>query len=254
MKESDYLKTLERGINVIKSFQHAPHLTISESAKICGLSRPVTRRVLLTLQKLGYATSRDGKFSLTPRMLSLGYSYLFSLNIWETATPSLEALSEKIQESSSLCKLDDTEVVYVARVPVNKIMSHSLAIGTRLPAYATSMGKVLLAYSTNEQIDRYFQKAELKPFTDKTIIEEEKIREELKNIRQNGWAFSRDQLEIGLMSIAAPVRDVRGEVVAAVNCSTHSGRSSREKVEKEFLPLLLEAAESISKSIDFEIF
>ncbi|WP_059106022.1 IclR family transcriptional regulator domain-containing protein [Shouchella shacheensis] len=252
-KSSDYLKTLERGLEVIKSFKDSPHLTISESSKITGLSRPVTRRVLITLETLGYANSKNGRYSLTPKILSLGYSYISSQNIWEIATPYLEKLSETIQESSSLATLDATEIVYVARVSVNKIMKHSLGVGTRLPAHASSVGKVLLAFLSDHKLDLYFQQAELRPYTEKTVTSEDKIREDLLNIREQGWALSHDQLEMGLLSIAAPIRDIRGEVVAAVNCATHSGRCNINQVVNEFLPLLLDTAEQISSNIDFEM-
>lgn len=251
-KSGDYLKTLERGLEVIKSFKNNPHLTISDSSKITGLSRPVTRRVLLTLEKLGYAKERDGRFSLTAKILSLGYSYISSQNLWEIANPFLENLSEKIGESSSLSTLDDTDIVYVARVPVNKIMKISLGVGTRLPAHTTSMGKVLLASLSPHKLDIYFQKTKLETYTANTITDEKQIREELTEVYKNGWSLSQNQLEDGLISIAAPIRDIKGNVVAAVNCSTHSGRSDLSKVLNEYLPLLLETADQISKNIDFE--
>lgn len=253
-KESgEFLKTLERGLMVITAFQGSPSLTISEAAVRSGLSRPVTRRVLLTLENLGYASLKDGKFSLTTKILSLGYSYLSSHNIWEIAQPYLEQLSKKVDESSSLSILDTTHVVYVARVSVNKIMKYSLEVGTRLPAYATSPGKLLLAYLPETKLDQYFKQAELKAYTEKTNTSEAEIREELKKIRENGWALSHDQLELGLISIAAPVRDIRGEVVAAVNCPTHAGRVDINTVINEYLPVVLETAEKISNNIEFEI-
>lgn len=249
----EFLKTLERGLMVIKAFQDSPSLTISEAAVRSGLPRPVTRRVLLTLENLGYANLKDGRFSLTTKILSLGYSYLSSHNIWEIAQPYLEQLSKKVDESSSLSILDNTHVVYVARVSVNKIMKYSLEVGTRLPAHATSPGKLLLAYLSEDRLDRYFKQAELQAFTEKTNTSEAQIREELKMIRENGWALSHDQLELGLISVAAPVRDIRGEIVAAVNCPTHSGRVDINKVINEYLPVVLETAEKISSNIEFEI-
>lgn len=249
----DYLKTLEKGIEVIKAFTGHPNLTISGASKITGFSRPFTRRVLLTLEKLGYANSNEGRYSLSPKMLSLGYSYIASQNIWEIASPYLEEFSEKIQESSSLATLDNTEIVYVARVSVNKIMKDSLGVGTRLPAHASSVGRVLLAHLSEKKLDRYFQKAELHPYTEKTVTSEVKLREELKEIYEKGWALNSDQLEMGMISMAAPVTDKRGEVVAAVNCATHSGRCNVDKAIEEYLPLLIKTSKSISKKIDFEI-
>jgi len=249
----DFLKTLARGLMVIKSFQNSPSLTISEAAVRSGLARPVTRRVLLTLEHLGYATSKDGRFSLTTKILSLGYSYLSSHNIWEIAQPYLKKLSNQIDESSSLSILDHTDVVYVARVSVNKIMKSSLEVGSRLPAHTTSPGRLLLAYLPEHKLEDYFEQAELKAFTKKTNTSEAHIREELKIIRENGWALCQDQLELGLISVAAPVRDIRGEIVAAVNCPTHAGRVDMNKVINEYLPLVLETAEKISSNIEFEI-
>ena len=249
----DFLKTLDRGLMVIKCFQNNPSLTISEAAVLSGLSRPVTRRVLLTLEYLGYANSKDGRFSLTTKILSLGYSYLSSHNIWEIAQPYLKKLSNKIDESSSLSILDHTHVVYVARVSVNKIMKYSLEVGTRLPAHTTSPGRLLLAYLPEHKLDYYFEQAELKAITEKTITSEAEIRKELKIIRENGWALCQDQLELGLISVAAPVRDIRGEIVAAVNCPTNSGRVNMNKVMNEYLPIVLETAEKISNNIEFEI-
>lgn len=253
IKPGDYLKTLERGLEVIKAFKKKPHLTITESSKITGLPRPVTRRALLTLEHLGYANFKDGRYSLTSKVLSLGYSYISSQNIWEIATPYLEELSEKVQESSSLAILDDTDIVYIARVPVNKIMKHSLGVGARLPAHASSVGKMLLAYLSPNKLDHYFQHADLRAYTEKTITSEEKIRDDLKKVREQGWSLSQDQLEIGLLSVAAPIRDVRGKVVAAINTATHTGRTDKETLLNKHLPILLETAEQISNRIDFEI-
>lgn len=253
IRTGDYLQTLERGLMVIKAFKDNSSLTISESSRLTGLSRPVTRRVLLTLEELGYANSNSGRFSLTAKILSLGYSYISSLKIWEITTPYLVSLSEKIGESCSLCTLDDTEIIYVARVPVKKFLKISIGIGTRLPAYATSMGKVILAHLPPHKLDEYFKKVVLVPYTEKTCTDEKELRVELEKIRKHGWAISYEQLEEGLISIATPIKDIRGKVVAAINCSTHSGRADKEKVEKQFLPFLLETSEKINKSIDFEI-
>lgn len=252
-ESGDFLKTLERGLVVIKSFQDCASLTISEAAVRSGLSRPVTRRVLLTLENLGYAHLNDGRFSLTSKILSLGYAYLSSHNIWEIAQPFLEQLSKNVKESSSLVILDHTDVVYAARVSVNKIMNYSLDVGSRLPAHATSPGLVLLAHLPEDKLDAYFEQAELEALTEKTITSETQIREELKKIRESGWALSSDQLELGLISISAPVRDIRGEVVAAVNCPTHSGRIALDQVIQEYLPFVLDTAEQISNNIEFEI-
>jgi IclR family pca regulon transcriptional regulator len=253
LKPGDFLQTLERGFEVIKSFKASPILTISESSKITGLPRPVTRRVLLTLESLGYAKEKDGKYSLTAKILSLGYSFVSSQKMLETANPYLERFSDKVGESCSIAILDDSEIVYVARVPVKKIIKFSLGIGTRLPAYATSMGKVLLAYLPENKIEQYVADVELTKLASNTITDPENFKKELEHIRKNGWALSENELEEGLISISAPLKDIRGEVIAAINCATHTGRASRSQIVHEYLPLLLETAEQISKSIDYEV-
>lgn len=186
-------------------------------------------------------------------MISLCHSYISSNRHWEVAVPYLEDLSDKIGESSSLSILDETDIVYVIRIPVNNIMRHSLNVGARLPAYATSMGKVLLAHLPPEKLDAYFERAELKAFTEKTIISEQEIREQLKEIKETGWALSKDELELGLVSIAAPITDASNKVVAAINCSTHTGRTDIEKVKNEYLPELLATSKQISNNFDYEL-
>lgn len=208
MKNSaDHLQTLEKGLKVIEAFDGSDHLTISSAAREVGISRPTARRVLITLVNLGYAQMLDNRFYLTPKILSLGYSYMTARDSWEITTTLLRELSKVTNESSSLAKLVGEEIVYIGRVPANKIMKISLNIGTHLPAYATSMGKVLLAQKSEAELEEYFAHAELKPLTEHTVYREEDLRRE---IREKGWAVSENQLEMGLMSIAAPIRNMRG--------------------------------------------
>ena len=254
IKSTDYLQTLERSIDVIKSFNGHPNLTITESSKITGFSKPFTRRVFITLKTLGYINLNNDKYSLTPKILSIGNAYSDSQQIWSISVPYLEKLSSKINESSSLAVLDDTEIVYVERVTINRIMKESIGVGTRLPAHASSVGKLLLSSLSPEKLNSYFSRAELYPFTKKTITSEEFLRKELDEIKRKGWAVNIDELEIGLISIAAPVKDGKGNVVAAVNCTTHSGRCSLDIAIDEYLPELLETASRISSEINFEIF
>ena len=250
---ADHLQTLEKGLKVIEAFNGKDHLTISETSKLVGISRPTARRVLITLVNLGYAQMLDNRFYLTPKVLSLGYSYMTARDSWEITTTLLRELSKVTNESSSLAKLVGEEIVYIGRVPANKIMKISLNIGTHLPAYATSMGKVLLAYKSEEELNTYFETAELKPLTEHTIYKEEELRRELKEIRQDGYSISEDQLELGLMSAAAPIRNMRGDVIAAINCSTNSSQTTRAEVEKNYLGPLLEAAEQISRNTEIEL-
>ena len=171
-RSADFVQSLERGLLVIRAFD-AEHreLGLSEVARISGHTRAAARRFLLTLAKLGYVTFNDGRFALTPRVLDLGYAYLSSLSLPEVAQPHMEALVAQVNESSSISVLDDTEVVYVARVPTRRIMSITLSVGTRLPAYATSMGRVLLAAQSEDWLDRYFKEVVLQPLTRYTVVE-----------------------------------------------------------------------------------
>ncbi|CEA03852.1 Pca regulon regulatory protein [Jeotgalicoccus saudimassiliensis] len=250
---ADHLQTLEKGLKVIEAFNDRDHLTISETSKAVGISRPTARRVLITLVNLGYAQMLDNRFYLTPKVLSLGYSYMTARDSWEITTTLLRELSKVTNESSSLAKLVGEEIVYIGRVPANKIMKISLNIGTHLPAYATSMGKVLLAYKSEEELDTYFKTAELKPLTEHTVYKEDELRKELKEIRKQGYAISEDQLEHGLISAAAPIRNMRGDVIAAINCSANSLQTTREEVENNYLNVLMETAEQISRNTEIEL-
>lgn len=250
---ADHLQTLEKGLKVIEAFNGEQYLTISSAAKSVGISRPTARRVLITLVNLGYAQMLDNRFYLTPKVLSLGYSYMTARDSWEITTTLLRDLSKQTNESSSIAKLVGEEIVYIGRVPANKIMKISLNIGTHLPAFATSMGKVLLANLDEDKLDEYFSKADLKPLTPYTVYKEEELRKELEIIRERGWALSENQLEIGLMSIAAPIRNMRGEVIAAINCSTNSSITSREEAMENYLEPLLKTADLISKNTEIEL-
>lgn len=250
---ADHLQTLEKGLNVIEAFDGHDHLTISSAAKLTNISRPTARRVLITLVNLGYAQMLDNRFYLTPKVLSLGYSYMTARDSWEITTTLLRELSKKTNESSSIAKLVGEEIVYIGRVPANKIMKISLNIGTHLPAYATSMGKLLLAQKSEAELREYFATAKLVALTPYTVYKEDELREEFKVIRGRGWAISEDQLEIGLVSIAAPIRNMRGEIIAAINCSANSMQTTRQEVEGNYLEPLLETADMISRNTEIEL-
>lgn len=250
IKSSDFIQSLERGLSIIQAFsQEHPDLTVSEAAKITNLSRPTVRRIFLTLEELGYVHAINGRYTLTARVLSLGYAYISSKNIWEFTHPHMRNLVKKTDESTSIAVLDQTEIVYVARIPTKRIMTISLDIGSRLPAYATSMGQVLLAHLTPSELDDYFNSVELKPFTNKTIIDRELLMGELEEIREKGWASAEQQLEDGLHSIAAPIRNKEGKVIAAINISAHAGRISQQLKDDFYIPVLLQTADKISKDI-----
>jgi IclR family transcriptional regulator, pca regulon regulatory protein len=224
-------------------------LTLTEVARASRLTRASARRFLLTLESLGYVRGDGRRFALTPRVLELGYSYLSSLSLPEVAEPHLERLVQQVHESSSVSVLDDDEIVYVARVPTKRIMTVSISVGTRFPAYATSMGRVLLAELEGTDLDSFLERAELQPLTDGTLTTSAALREELASVRRQGWALVDQELEVGLRSVAAPIRDANRRAVAAVNVAAHASRTTLEQVRRGLLPPLLEAAALIERDL-----
>lgn len=249
-KSQDFIQSFEKGLNIIKAFSaETPTLTISEAAKMTGYSRPTARRFLLTLESLGYATSNNGVFSLTAHTLTLGYAYLSTQNMWNIAHPFMKDFVNMTGESSSIGVLDGSDVIYVARVPTKRIMTINLSVGSRLPANVTSIGHILLANLPKNELEMYLENVVLEGHTDNSITTKEKLIEELTNVRDRGWANVDQQLEDGLRSIAAPITNREGKVIAALNCSTHAGRINKEKLLNEYLPQLIETAKKISDGI-----
>ncbi len=203
----------------------------------------------MTLEQLGYARYEARRFSLTPRVLELGYSFLSSLTLPELAQPHLRALVEQVRESSSVSVLDGGEIVYVAREPTRRIMTVAIAVGTRFPAHATSMGRVLLAGLDAERLERFFARTTLAQLTPGTVTDETHLRHELEVVRDRGYAIVDQELEEGLRSVAVPIRDPSREVVAAMNLSTHASRSSVETIEQTLLPPLRAAASSVERDL-----
>ncbi len=246
----DFVQSLERGLAVIRAFDAAhPELTLSEVAAATDMTRAAARRFLLTLADLGYVRSDGRLFSLTPRVLDLGYAYLSSLSLPEVAEPHLEALAAEVNESSSVSVLDRGDVVYVARVPTSRIMTVAISVGTRFPAYATSMGRVLLAGLSDEDLSDYLSSVRIERLTSRTLSTVEALRSELARVRSQGWALVNQELEEGLRALAAPIRDRSGTVVAAVNVSAHASRRSLEAMKRELLPPLLTAAKRIEADL-----
>ncbi|HXC83194.1 MAG TPA: IclR family transcriptional regulator C-terminal domain-containing protein [Trebonia sp.] len=248
--DGDFVQSLERGLAVIRAFD-AEHrmLSLSEVAAATGLSRAAARRFLHTLVHLGYMHNSGGRFALRPKILELGYAYLSSLTLPEVAMPHLEELAEQVRESSSVSELDGEDVVYIARVPTKRIMRVTINVGTRFPAYATSMGRVLLAAKPDDWLDKYLSSVKLRGLTDHTITSPAGLRQELHKIRGRGWALVDQELEEGLRSLAAPIRDAEGTVIAAVNVATHAGRRSLESVVQDMLRPLLTTAERIERDL-----
>lgn len=239
----DFVQSLARGLAVVRAFdgEHRA-LRLSDIARTTGLTRATTRRLLLTLVRLGYArVDADGRFALTPRVLDLGFAYLSSQSLAEVVEPHLEALSARLGESTSASVLDGADIVYVARVAVRRIMTVGISIGTRFPAHVTSMGRVLLAGSPAPAFDAAV--AGLAP------AEADRTREAVDRAREAGYALVDQELEAGLRSIAVPVRDRDGAVAAAVNVSSSVAAASVEQLETEYLPALREAATAIESDL-----
>lgn len=246
----DFIRSLAKGLAVIEAFGAAsPAMTLSDVARKVGLPRGTARRLLLTLVQLGYA-GFDGKlFSLRPRALNLGFAYLYSQNLWQLAQPAMVELVEQVHESCSIAVLDGTEIVYVARVPTAaRIMSINLGLGTRLPAIATSMGRVLLSGLPEAEVEQHIRAVSPIPqYTPKTLRDRAQLLREIEQVRKQGWAMIDQELEIGLRSIAAAITDGSGRVIAAINIGTHASRWPIQKLMQEVLPRIKETAAIISK-------
>ncbi|HTU28024.1 MAG TPA: IclR family transcriptional regulator C-terminal domain-containing protein [Solirubrobacteraceae bacterium] len=249
-RSADHVQSLERGLAVIRAFD-AEHreLGLSDVARITGLSRAAARRFLLTLVSLGYVHQVDGRFSLRPRVLELGYAYLSGLSLPEVAQPHMEALVAAVNESSSVSVLDDLEIVYVARVPTRRIMSITLAVGTRLPAFATSMGRVLLAELAEAELEERLARIEFRPLTAYTVKDAGSLREILARVRADGYAAVDQELEEGLRSLAVPIRDPSGVAAAALNVSVHATRGTMAGLRRDVLPLARRAARAIEDDL-----
>jgi IclR family transcriptional regulator, pca regulon regulatory protein len=249
-RNSDFVQSLERGLAVIRAFdEEHRELALSDVARATGLTRAAARRFLLTLVKLGYVHAADGRFSLRPRVLELGYAYLSSLTLPEVAQPHMEALVGEVNESSSISVLDELDVVYVVRVPTRRIMSITLAVGARLPAYATSMGRVLLAALPTDELDERLRRLELKPLTKRTVTSKTALRRTLDTVRRENYAAVDQELEDGLRSLAVPIRDRDGNAIAALNVSVHASRATMAVLRREFLPAAQKTAEGIESDL-----
>jgi IclR family transcriptional regulator, pca regulon regulatory protein len=246
----DFVQSLERGLAVIRAFDaDRPELGLSDVARATGLTRATARRFLLTLVRLGYVRQDGNRFSLRPRVLELGFSYLSALSLPEVAQPHMETLVAHVNESSSIAVLDDTEIVYVVRVPTSRIMSITITVGTRLPAYPTSMGRVLLAALAGEALDDRLERTKLQPLTAATVTDVDALRGELDRVRRQGWAAVDQELEQGVRSVAVPIRGSDGAVAAALNVSVHASRMTMGALRREALPRLLETAAAIEAEL-----
>jgi IclR family pca regulon transcriptional regulator len=248
--EREFVASLARGLAVVRAFSRdAREMTLSEVAQKTGLTRAAARRFLLTLESLGYVASDGRRFRLTPKVLDLGFSYLSSMELWDVALPYMEEVSATIHESCSASVLQGCDIVYIARVPTKRIMSVALAIGARLPAITTSMGRVLLAHLEDEALQQHLGSCPVHRHTDHTVTELAALRAILRAVRQQGYCLVDQELEEGLISIAVPVRNQRGRVLAAMNASSHASRTSADEVTEHYLPVLQQAAQKIAAAL-----
>ncbi len=247
LTDPSFMTSLARGLAVVKAFSDQRRaMTIAQISHKTGIPRAAVRRCLYTLKQLGYADSEANNFFLKPKILTLGYSYLSSTPLTISAQPCLNMISRALNESCSLAVLDDSEVLYISRSATSRVMSVALNAGSRLPAYCTSLGRVMLAAMSESELQAYFEKVNLRAHTDRTIVSEQRLREILIEVRQNGYAIVEEELEIGLCSIAVPVRGASGATVAALNVGAQATRVTRAQFEQNFLPTLLNAASELS--------
>lgn len=248
-----YVQSFARGLSVIRAFNaDAPRQTLTEVAKRCGLTRAGARRILLTLETLGYVKSDGRLFSLTPKILDLGFAYLSAQPLWQFAEPVMQSLAAELRESCSAAVLEGQDIVYVLRVPARKIMSINLGIGSRLPAWNTSMGRMLLAGLPDDQLEAQLAAVELKPLTSRTVVRPDDLRARINQARAQGWCLVNQELEEGLVSLAAPLKDRSGQTVAALNVSGQVNRTPPEDMLAQCLPKLLEAAQTISRLLQLK--
>jgi len=246
--DPNFMTSLARGLAVINAFQERKrHLTIAQISHRTGIPRAAVRRCLHTLMKLGYATTDGRTYSLLPKVLTLGHAYLSSTPLAVSAQPFLDRISEQLHEACNLATLEGEEVLYIARSAIpQRLISVDLSVGSRLPAYCTSMGRIMLAALDDASLQDYLAHAELLPKTSRTLHTPDALWECLQQVRQQGWCIVDQELEQGLRSVAVPVRDAAGHVLAAMNVSTHAGRVSRQELESRYLPALLAASRELS--------
>jgi IclR family pca regulon transcriptional regulator len=247
LTDPSFMTSLARGLAVVKAFSDQRRaMTIAQISHKTGIPRAAVRRCLYTLKQLGYADSEANNFFLKPKILTLGYSYLSSTPLTISAQPCLNQVSRSLNESCSLAVMDEGEVLYISRSATSRVMSVALNAGSRLPAYCTALGRVMLAAMTESQLNDYFSECELRAYTERTLVSKEKLRVLLRDVGQTGYAIVEEELEIGLQSIAVPVRGASGAVVAALNIATQTTRVTRHQLEHAFLPTLLNAASELS--------
>ncbi len=249
-RPGEFVKSLERGLAVIRCFgRETPQLTLSDVARATNLSRATARRFLHTLESLGYCATDGRTWYLRPRVLDLGYAYLSSVDTWDMVQDHLEALVEQTRESSSASVLDGPDILYTVRVPTKRIMSMSIEVGTRLPAHATSMGRVLLAGLDEPALEVYLESALLEAITPRTVRDTATLREIIADVRRQGYCLLDQELEVGIRSVAAPLHDPKGTVFAAINVSSHATRVTLPVLRSTILPNVMSTARAVEADL-----
>lgn len=247
MTDPSFMTSLARGLAVVQAFSDSRKpQTIANISQKTGIPRAAVRRCLHTLRELGYVDAELNNFSLRPKVLTLGYSYLSPTPLTVSAQPYLNEISRTLNESSSMAVLEDGEVLYVARAATSRVMSVALNTGSRLPAYCTSLGRVMLAHLPPDELEQYLAKTKLRAMTENTVVNQKRLREILADVRRDGYAINDEELELGLRSIAVPVRGASGQVLAALNVGAQAARVSVKQLEKEFLPVLVRGAQELA--------
>jgi IclR family pca regulon transcriptional regulator len=245
-EDGEYITSLARGLAVLRAFsKEHPEMTLSQVASATRLSAATARRCLHTLVDLGYAAKRGKLFLLRPAVVSFASAYLESMNLEQIVRPYLQEVRDKTGDSSSLAVLSDTEILYLVHVSTNRMVRVPCTVGTRFPAFATSLGRVLLAYQSKEALDDYFRKARLTALTEKTITSKSALRTLLAKVREERCAATEDELDYGLVSVAVPIFNAENQIIAAVNCSTSTARADKSEMIASRVPVLREAARSI---------
>jgi len=246
-----FVRSLARGLGVIVAMGEKPQgMTLSEVAVAAGLDRATARRFLLTLQQLRYVIADGRRFMLAPRVLDLGYAYLSSMPLWEVASPYLRSLADQTNEACSIGVWDNGDVLYISRVQSNKRkMAMHVSIGTRFPAFCTSMGRVLLAALPAAELDAYLAALHPQQHTHRTVTDKTRIRETIEAVRAQGWSLADQEMEEGVRSISVPLHNRKGAVIAAMNISVQASRIGEAELRERHLPQLQLAAHEIDAVI-----
>jgi IclR family transcriptional regulator, pca regulon regulatory protein len=249
-KADQFVQSFAKGLSVIRAFgTQTRTLTLSQVSALTGLSRAAARRILLTLQTLRYVQPEGRNFSLTPKILDLGYSYLSTTPLWNVAEPFMEEVVNTVHESCSASVLDGTDIVYILRVPTKKIMAINLSIGSRLPAFCTSMGRILLGDLSDDALNAVLTQSRLKPYSPRTETNLSRLKKIIREDHQKGWSLVDQELEEGLVSLSVPIRDRNGKIIAAMNVSGQATRTPPKEMIKTFLPVLKRSAEQINTAL-----